>query len=127
MVASGICGWAHVAAFAGCQIAQSCGLSTSLRWSVLAAVSTKNTATEGWLQLAEAGMQDRKLPGLLELQVSPAVRRTPGLNLEERLRELELSGLIEFTDEEAKFVVIGRYVVSCTAQLEKSYWFWPAG
>ena len=56
---------------------------------------------------------------MLELQVSPAVHRTPGLSLEERLRELELSGLIEFTDEEAKFVVIGRWVASCTAGLEK--------
>ena len=60
------------------------------------------------------GQQDSELPGALELQVSPAVHRTPGLSLEERLRELELSGLIEFTDEEAKFVVIGRWVVSCT-------------
>ena len=40
--------------------------------------------------------------------MSPAVHRTPGLNLEERLRELELSGLIELTEEEAKFVVVGR-------------------
>ena len=67
------------------------------------------------------------MPVLLGLQVSPDVHRTPGLSLEERLRELELSGLIEFTEEEAKFVVIGRWVVSCTAGLEDSCWIWPAG